>query len=163
MSQRCQHSGPKGQCNHQTVDGSEFCLRHSDESARLRGYYLSDTGLRERFDHMAGSECLGTVRDEVILLRALINERLDLARTEADKIVAFQTIHPALSTLNKLVESLSKLELQTDVVLAKTALTELSDDIVTILIEELSALPNYTDIVDRVAQRISDKIAESRN
>ena len=112
---------------------------------------------------MAGSESLGTVRDEVILLRALINERLDLAKTEADKIVAFQTIHPALSTLNKLVESLSKLELQTDVVLGKAALTKLCDDIVTILIEELSTVEGYTDIVDRVAKRISDAVASSRN
>ena len=112
---------------------------------------------------MSGSESLETVKDEVILLRTLINERLNLARTEADKIVAFQTIHPALSTLNKLVESLGKLERQTNVVLGKGALNKLSDTIVQILVEELCDIADYESIIDRVASRIASEIAGARN
>lgn len=108
-------------------------------------------------------DSIETVRQEVLLLRALIDERLDLARTEADKITAFQVIHPAISTLNKLVESLNKLDRQTNEVLDKGALTRLGDDIVTVLIEELCHIDGYTDIIDRVGSRIADAIAGARN
>lgn len=163
MNQRCQHSGPRGQCPQAAVDGSKFCSRHCNEADRLRGYRLSDTSLRARFDHFSDSESLETVRDEVILLRSLINERLDLAKTEADKVVAFQVIHPALSTLNKLVESLGKLERQTDAVLGKAALNDLCDEIAKILIEELCDMDGFEGIVDRIATRISDAIASAHN
>jgi signal transduction histidine kinase len=129
----------------------------------MRSYYLADTKLRARFDQLSGSESLETVKDEVILLRTLINERLNFARSESDKIVAFQTIHPALSTLNKLVESLGKLERQTNVVLGKGALNKLSDTIVQILIEELCDIEDYESIIDRVASRIASEIAGARN
>jgi signal transduction histidine kinase len=124
----------------------------------LRSYKLSDPELRARFDHHADSDSIETVRAEVVLLRTLIDERLSLARTEADKIAAFQVIHPAISTLNKLVESLCKLEKSTHLVLGKEALNRL-----TILIEELSEVEGYTDIIDRVAGRIAAAISESRN
>jgi hypothetical protein len=159
----CQHTGPRGQCTAKTVTGSEFCNRHSNEADRIRSYRISDPTIRERFDHHSSSSALETVREEVVFLRTLIEERYELARTEADKVNAFSVIHPALSTLNKLVESLSKLELQADLVLGRDALNKLGDDIVTILIEELSNVDGYTEIVDRVASRLATTIAQSRN
>ena len=159
----CQHTGPRGQCTAKTVTGSEFCNRHSNEADRIRSYRISDPTIRERFDHHANSNALETVREEVVFLRTLIEERYELARTEADKINAFSVIHPALSTLNKLVESLSKLELQADLVLGRDALNKLGDEIVTILIEELSNVEGYTAIVDRVASRLATTIANARN
>jgi len=145
------------------VDGSEFCKKHCKEADRIRSYRLSDPDARQRFDHLANSEALETVRDEVVLLRLLIDERYALAETKADKINAFSVIHPALSTLNKLVESLGKLERQADLVLGREALEKLGDDIVTILIEELTDVDGYTEIVDRVASRLATTIAESHN
>lgn len=163
MSQRCQHSGPRGQCSRPVVDGSKFCLSHCKESERMRGYVLSDEGLRQRFDDMSAMDSIETVRQEVRLLRALIEDRVNLARNEAERITAFQVIHPAISTLNKLVESLRKLEIQTNEVLGKGAISKLGDEIVTILIEELCHLEGYTDIIDRVAARIADSLAAARN
>lgn len=163
MSQQCQHSGPGGQCSHTRVDGSDFCLRHSNESSRIRSYRLSDTDLRARFDHMAGSDSLETVRKEVVLQRAMIDKRLDLARTEAEYLVAFQAIQPAMTTLNKLVESLNKLEMATHTVLGKAALDKVASEIGIILVEELANVDGAEDIIDRVATRISDAISEARN
>ncbi|MHC4355566.1 MAG: hypothetical protein ACYS0H_22940 [Planctomycetota bacterium] len=129
----------------------------------MRSYQLSSPELRSRFDHFARSDALETVRDEVILLRAMISDRLDLTRNEADRIAAFSVIHPAIVNLSKLVETLCKLEKSTHMVLSKEALQKLGDIIVTILIEELSQVEGYTDIVDRVAGRIAAAISESRN
>ena len=163
MSQRCQHSGPRGQCSRPAVDGSNFCLSHCKESDLIKGYRLADTDLRQRFDELSAMDSIETVRQEVRLLRTLIEDRINLARNEAERITAFQVVHPAISTLNKLVESLGKLERQTNEVLDKGALTKLSDDIVTILIEELCDIDGYTDIIDRVASRIAGAVAGARN
>lgn len=164
MSSRCQHSGPRGQCSHPSVDGSDFCKTHSNEDSRIRGYLLENPELKARFvHHSADSESLETVRQEVRLLRTLIDDRINLAQTPAERINAFSVIHPAISTLNKLVESLNKMERQADIVLGKSALLKLSDDIVTILIEELAGIPDYTDIIDRVAERIAGAIADAHN
>ena len=163
MSHRCQHSSPKGQCTRPSVDGSDCCERHCNEDHRIRGYRLADESLRARFDQLSEMDSIETVQNEVHLLRALIFERIDLARTEADKIVAFQTLHPAMSTLNKMVDSLSKLRRETSEVLDKGALNKLGDSIVEILISELCDIEDYESIIDRVAARISNVIAEARN
>ena len=163
MSEQCSRSTPSGMCNQPSCDGSDFCQKHSKESDRVRSYQLSSPELRARFSHHADSDSIETVRDEVILLRSLINDRLNLARNEAERIVAFREIHPAIATLNKLVESLCKLEKSTHLVLGKEALNRLGDEIVNILIEELSLVDGYTDIVDRVAGRIATVISEARN
>ena len=159
----CQHTGPRGQCTGKTVVGSDKCARHSNEVDRIRSYRIADPDIRARFDHHVDSDTLETVREEVAFMRSLIEERYSLARTEADKINAFSVIHPAISTLNKLVESLTKLEMQADLILGRDALNLLADDIVTILISELSNVDGYTEIVDRVASRIAEKIANTRN
>ena len=96
-------------------------------------------------------------------MRALIEERRSFCKTEAEKIAAFPIVAAAVSNLNKMVESLSKLERQTDSVLSKDALNLLLDEIVEILIEELASVYDSESIIDRVASRISTSIATSHN
>lgn len=163
MSNRCKHSGPRGQCPQSALDGSSYCERHTSEADRVRGYLLADPELRERFEHHSRSECLDTLREEVVLLRALINQRLDLAATPAEKVSAFAVVHPALSTLDKLVNSLSKLERSTAVVLEKEAIQRLGQSIVKILIEELNDVPGRDSIIDKISSRIAKAIIEARN
>ena len=164
MSQRCQHSGPRGQCNKPAVDGSDFCLTHCNEADRIRAYRLTDPNLRRRFDEMSSSTTLETVRAEIDLFRTLMEERVNIAKTEAEKIVLFQQMPSAMAALNKLVDSFTKLERQSHEVLGKGSLNKLADEIAVILIEELTAIgEDYTNIVDAVAGRIAGVIAEARN
>lgn len=163
MSRRCKHSGQRGQCHSAAIDCSDFCERHSSESDRIMSYQLSDPDLKGRFEHHSRSECLQTLRDEVVLLRSLVNQRLDLAKTDAEKISAFAVVHPALSTLDKLVNSLSKLERQTAVVLDKAAAQRLAVDIGKILIDELNDVNDRDAIIDRVSKRIAQAIMDARN
>lgn len=136
-------------------------MKHSNEKDRIKGYMITNPDLKLRFDHHAGS--VETVRQEIRLLRALVDDRLELARTEADRINAFQVVHPALATINKLVESLGKLERQTNLVLEKDALKGLAEGIGKILVEELGNIDSSGEIVDRVASRIATLIAEAHN
>jgi len=143
------------------VDGSDFCLKHSNEADRIKGYIITNPDLKSRFDYHADS--VETVGQELRLLRALVNDRLELAKTEADRINAFQYLHPAISTINKLVESLDKMKRQTDTVLEKEALYGLNREIAKILVEEISKLDTTGEIVERVATRIASVIAGAHN
>ncbi len=159
---RCQHTGRRGQCNQPTIDASKFCRRHTNESDRIMSYRLQDPELRERFEAHAASE-LQTVRDEVILLKTLIEDRLNFAKNDAERANAFNVIHPAMSTLEKLVSSIQKLEQNANILLDKEAAHKLAVDIGKILIEELNEIPNRDTIIDKVSRRIADCIMASRN
>lgn len=138
-------------------------MKHTDESKRIKGYRLTDPELREKFDHHNDEASLQTVREEIVLLRAMIEQRLNMATNKAEKEAAFQIVTPAIAKVNTLVESLTKLARQTSTMVGKAALHKLGADIVTILTEELDGVPQYDEIIDSVAARITQAVKEARN
>jgi len=160
---RCSHSGKRGQCTHSAVEGSEFCSKHSREEDRIKGYRLSDPGLRERMAHFSDDESLQTVRQEIVLLRTLIEDRLAQCDSKAERQAAFTVVTPHIAQVNKLVENLTRLEKANHILLSKDAAGKLGDEIVTILIEELEHVPGHDTIIDKVAARIATAVTDARN
>lgn len=161
--QRCQRVGRKGQCNYPAVDGSKFCVRHCNEKDRVKGYQLSNPDLKERYEELSAEKALEPLKQEVHLLRTLIEKRLNLAETKADQIIAFNVIHPAMSTLDKLYNSLLKLQVSYSQVLEKSAAEKLAQDIIKIIVEELEDVPGRDNIIDKISARIGKAFVEARN
>lgn len=159
---RCHHSGPRGQCPYQAIDSSHYCEKHTNEERRIMNYRIDDPELRERLSHH-GALSIETVRDEVALMRALMEERINLAKTPAEKIAAFNVVTPAINALDKLVNSIQKLELNASLSLEKGAARKLAEDIGKILIEELRDVPDRDNIIDRVSRRIAEAVMAARN
>lgn len=129
----------------------------------MKGYRISNPELRARFEHHEKAS-LDSVRIEIAMLRAMIEDRLEMVGdNQAEKIAAFQSVTPTLVNLVKCVETLSKLERQNSVVLGKEALANLGKEIIKVITEELEGVPNHDSIVDSVASRIATAIAETRN
>lgn len=63
----------------------------------------------------------------------------------------------------KCVETLQKLERQNNIVLSKEAIMKLRKDIIDILVSELEHLPNFESIVDGIARKLAEAIANARN
>ncbi len=126
-------------------------------------YKLYDPELRSRFEEMKASADLRTLKQDVALLRTVLEQRLNFARNEAEKIAAIQSVAPMFGTLDKLVGSLDKLERRSGEVLEKDAVQKLVLDIVNVLAFELDGVPGRDGIVDRVARRMADVIAKARN
>jgi hypothetical protein len=103
------------------------------------------------------------VRAEIALCRTLIQERINLATSEADKKVLFQTLPAVNNSLDKLVNSFRKLEAQSNEVLGKGVVNEIAAGVANVLLEELCDVEDRYSIIDRVASRIADLIAEARN
>ncbi|MHC4372100.1 MAG: hypothetical protein ACYSW8_31225 [Planctomycetota bacterium] len=163
MSQRCQHSGPRGNCSRPRVPGSDFCSSHCSEADRIKGYQLADPDLQRSYEEFHASSVLDNVRAEIALCRTLIQERINLATSEADKKVLFQTLPAVNNSLDKLVNSFRKLEAQSNEVLGKGVVNEIAAGVANVLLEELCDVEDRYSIIDRVASRIADLIAEARN
>lgn len=126
-------------------------------------YKFYDGELQSRFEEMKASTDLRTLKQDVALLRAILEQRLNFARNDSERISAFNSVAPMFGTLDKLVNSLDKLERRSGEVLEKEAVQKLVSDIVNVLAFELEGVPDRDGIVDRVARRMADVIAKARN
>ena len=158
----CLKSGPNGSCPQQAVEGSLFCARHTNESQRVRNYLIEDAKLQAEFDRLAGAD-LYSLRDEVVLLRTMIQDRLNMAKSEAERMVAYREIGTWISTVDKLVVSVNKLEKETSQVLTKETLMSIGAAIVQVIAEEVKKLPGHEDVIDAVAHRIIPLIEQASN
>ncbi len=86
-----------------------------------------------------------------------------MAQTPGERIAAYQFVSSTNVQIVKCQELITKLEHSNSVVLGKEALASLSSDIIAILTEELKDIPRYDSIVDAIARRMADAIAERRN
>ena len=160
---RCQHTGVRGSCNLIAIDGSVYCEKHSNEADRLKGYRLQDPELRKRFDELSRDASLETVKQEVLLLRVLIEDRLNFCKNAAERASALQNLTSSLATIDKLLNSLERLQRAASITLDKPTLSRLSEKIITILLDNLGDLPDRDEIVDRVAAEIAQAVMEIRN
>lgn len=159
---KCLHSGTSGSCPRDAVAGSLFCERHTDEAQRVRNYLIEDAKLREGFERQQSAD-LYSLREEVTLLRTMINDRLNMAKSEAERIVAYREISTWIGTVDKLVNSVNKLEKETSQVLTKETLMAIGAAIVKVIAEEIKSLPDHERVIDAVATRIVPLIEEASN
>lgn len=131
----------------------------------MRKYRIDDPTLNERYGyHSADDESLKTIAEEIRLLRAMIEDRLAQATNSvAERQAAFSIVTPWLAKVAQLVETLSKLEKQSSALVGKAALQKLGGEIVKILIDELNDIPGRDTVIDTIAGRIADAIAEAKN
>lgn len=163
MNKKCKHSGPKGMCPYDAIDSSVFCRKHTNEKDRIMSYELNNPEIRAAFQKQHSSEQLRSLSQEVALLRAMLQRRLNMVKSEAEEIDVWNQLTPAFNTIDKLVNSLQKLELETSIVLSKETATKLAQDIVAIITDELRDVEDRDTIVDRIAVRIAQTIVEARN
>lgn len=160
---RCRHTGTRGNCPQAAIEGSVYCAKHSNEADRLKGYRVNNPKLQARLSELDREASLATLRQEVLLLRVLIEEKINFAQTDAELIAVIPTITSAFTTIDKLVNSLDKMQRATSFTLEKPALGRLGEKIVEILIKNLGDLPDRDEIVDRVAAEIAQAIVEIKN
>lgn len=151
---RCLATTSTGPCTYPSIAGSEFCRKHSRERDRIRGYRISDPDLAESArEHASG--VLHDLTDQVGLMRALIEQRINLAESPAEQVSAFNSLTLALGQLTKMTESLVKLSKDAGILMAREEVEELVDHVIDIVSEELRAVPGREEIVDRICDRIN--------
>lgn len=161
---RCEHTSKTGQCYHNAVEGSKYCAEHSvDPQAGLkRQYMLNKAKYRQRYSEFAESDDIRTLKDEIAILRMVMEERLNMVTNDSEMLASCGQIASLAITIERLVKSCHTLESRLGSLLAKPTLLGIANDIVQILLQELAYLPDYETLVDKISERILKVVTEAK-
>jgi len=157
---RCQAViATQGQCLNEAVPGTDHCPVHggnsqaeSKEKKQLYNYRLYKWG--QRLQELGTSNHVKSLRDEVAVLRLLMEERLMKINDSTDLILQSGPISDLVLKIEKVVSSCHRLESLTGQVLDKQAVLQFANIVIDILNEELKSIPGYEVIINKIADRI---------
>lgn len=161
---RCEHTSKSGQCYHTAVEGSKFCADHcrDPQAGSKRQYMLNKAIYQQRYSAFAESDDLRTLKDEIAILRMVMQERLNMIGSDSEMLASCGQIASLAVTIERLVKSCHTLESRLGSLLAKPTLLGIANDMVQILLQELADQPNYEVLVDKISERILKVITEAK-
>lgn len=157
---RCQGVGSHGQCQCLAINGSKFCKMHGgaigEKAKAVRNYRLDKW--QAQLERMGDNPGLKSLRDELAILRILMEERLNLCKDSHDLMMQSHIISDLATKIEKLVTSCSKLDVQLGKMLDKSAVINFSNEVIAIIAEEV------TDVaaIERVAARIIERLENNK-
>lgn len=149
--ERCQALTAKGQCRSLPAPGSAFCPMHcgfaihqrQQAKAATRNYAL--TTLKARVDKATDSSALFSLREEVAILRIMLETKLNAIKDESDLWMQSQQISDLVIKIDKLVTSCAKQEVSMGQMLDRSTLANIAQQLVAILTEHCS--PEVLDVI----------------
>jgi hypothetical protein len=123
---------------------------------------LNKAKYRQRYSEFAESDELRTLRDEIAILRMVMEERLNMIQNDSEMLASCGQIAALATTIEKLVKSCNQLETRLGSLLSKSSLLGVANELVQILIQELADLPNYEYLVDKISERIVKVIIDAK-
>ncbi len=156
---RCQGMGAKSQCPFLAVPGSNNCMMHGghfaakkEERKRQRIYNLAKW--QDRIGEHANHEQAKSLREEIGILRLLMEGVVDKCQDASDLIVYSNKISDLAMKLEKLVSSCHRLEAATGMLLDKHAALRIATQIVNIIGIHI----DDENILESVASQIAECI-----
>lgn len=132
----------QGQCTNLSAEHSSFCLCHGGNrggekvvAKALSNYRL--TKWQSRLDDKTGQSELKSLRDEIGILRVIMEEQLNQCHSNMDLILQSSKIADLAMKLEKLVSSCHKLEGSMGKLMDKSAILQFAAEIVEIIGKEL--------------------------
>lgn len=165
---RCQATYAEGQCSKLALPGRKFCRQHSGGAAphdqEKQAYLLSRAEYSKRLAELeAHQEPVRELQRAIALTHMLIERRLDACKTDQELMAACGPLNQLVLTMERLVKSAVQIERDLGALLSKTAVLNLAQQLVQVLIEELRDIPDYEHVVDRVIGRLFNTITVTTN
>lgn len=162
---RCQGMIHTGQCLNKAVPPSKFCMAHGGNRAQQlekkeknRMYHLSKW--QQKVNKFTDHDEVKGLREEIGILRMMMEERLNMCKTEMDLMLYSGPISDLVMKVEKLVTSCNKMESQLGNVLDKNQAIQLAQEMVEIIGKHLEGIPdkdticrNITSLVDETTDR----------
>lgn len=133
---RCQAMTSKGQCLNQSVLGGKSCVVHggastlrAQEASGLQNYHL--TKFRAEIERQANAPAIKSLRDEIAILRASLEIRLNRCSDETELILQSGPISEMIMKIEKVVASCHKLEGAMGQLLDKQAILQFASEVIT--------------------------------
>lgn len=154
--ERCEATVKSGQCPYKKARGTNHCEMHganSGENARrvevARNYRLQRW--QQRVGELADNQSIKSLREEVGILRMLLEEMLNQCETSLDLLLYSQKMSDLVMKIEKLVTSCDKLENRMGLLLDKNSVLQLAATYVQII-------NNYVpdpDIIESISQEMA--------
>ena len=149
---RCQGVYANGQCPNKAVKGGTFCKMHggsgqlrAQEKIRKSNYQL--TRWQAQVDKMTDSSEIKSIRDEIGILRMVLEEKLNALTTPTDLLMSSRTIALLVDQIQKTVVSCHKLESSMGQLLDKQAIISFATELIAIIKEELDDQPEKMEAI----------------
>lgn len=157
---RCQGVHARGQCENLAATSAngeygKFCMAHGGNqfvqkknAEAVRNYRLRTW--KDRVEQLADSGAAKGLREEIGILRIMMEERLNACESATDLILISGPVSDLVMKIEKVVSSCHKLEGSMGQLLDKSAILQFASEIIDIVGEEVS---NDVEI-EKVGERI---------
>ncbi len=159
---RCQVIIPQGQCQYEQVVGSEFCIMHggihavrSQKAKEIRNYRFQK--YKERIDELADNSGIKSLREEIGVLRVLLEQTVNRCKSDTDLLLYSSKISDLALKIEKLVTSCHRIESSLGFMMDKVTVLNISTQIVNIL----STHVTQQEVLDVVISEITNLIETS--
>ena len=159
---RCQATTKVGQCTDMRHNGSTYCLvhggHHHDRAVTkksIRNYQLAKW--RNTLDRHTDSSDIKSLREEIGILRMMLESQLEKCNDDTDLLLASHQISTLVLNIEKLVKSCHTLEGSMGHLLDKQNILNFATSIVNIISEVLSDdVTRLTIIADRISLLLAE-------
>ena len=164
---RCKFSYPHEQCWREAEPGCDNCAAHGGKSKanaeELRLYNLVEVDNRRRLAELSGHENIKSLREEIGLLRLLIEKTLNNAKGDLEALSSCGSLNQLIVTLTKVVKECHGLEQSCGELLTKQTVYRLAQSLCEIVIDELQGVEGHEEIIDRIAERLFPTVKTAQN
>jgi hypothetical protein len=161
--QRCQAGGDKGegQCMFRAVEGVKYCPKHGagyvkslEEKKALHDYRLQKWMVR--VGEFSASENVTSLRGEVGILRMTLEETLNMCSDQKELMLYSHRIQDIVMKIDKIVNSVAKIEMRSGNLLDKSAALVLAGQIVDLITRHVTD----PKVVDDISEELINLIAK---
>lgn len=157
--ERCQTMTGGGQCQFRRVSGAEQCEIHlgGGGKLKLRDKMTSMYNVarwRNRIDKFAGHDQVKGLREEIGIMRMLLETTLNLCQSDMDILLYSSKIGDLVTRIESLVRSCHKLESAMGMLLDRQAALQLSGETVEIISRHI----HDEDTVKKIAEEMLEAL-----
>lgn len=158
---RCQAVHPGLQCPFQVLAGSKYCPRHAaTHNLTRRGMGKADTRTyllqkwRQQHDRHSENPKIKGLREDVGILRMTLEVKLNQIKDEVDLDMRSSSVMELVREIAKTVAICQKMEKENGELLDKAQTLDLVQEIVFVIADNISSLPDHSEILQRISNGI---------
>jgi hypothetical protein len=151
---RCQGMAGNRQCLYEKAPGGNYCLIHSANTNRAverkehRNYQLAR--IQADVDNKLFSPELKNLREEIALLRVMLEKVINGCIDDTDLLLASSKISDMVSKIQQLVTACHKIEVSSGILLDKGAVIQLANMFIAIIGKHVTDI----DVIDAISKEI---------
>jgi len=160
--ERCQSNAANGQCGLKAVKNSKFCHLHGgyavekkNEKEQVRIYHLNRW--RADLERHADNPGIKSLREEIGILRMVLETRLNSIHDVGDLMIHSNTINETVKSIEKLVVSCHKIEDKMGELIDKKALQHIATRIISAISQTFHDQPEKLgELADKIVSIIQE-------